>query len=82
MQATAQARGKLFPQTNKAAKPSRQCAGRTWFMLVVSNAVFTWYVKSQPVQIQSWPQFSKRQLAGHQAKSGEVLIDQAYRNSK
>ncbi|MGY3742952.1 ABC transporter ATP-binding protein/permease [Leuconostoc inhae] len=45
------------------------------------NAIFTYgNVKSQPVQIQSWsPQFSKKTIkAGHQAKSGEVLIDQSY----
>ncbi|WP_294977136.1 ABC transporter ATP-binding protein/permease [uncultured Leuconostoc sp.] len=45
------------------------------------NAIFTYgNVKSQPVKIQSWsPQFSKKIIkAGHQATSGEVLIDQSY----
>ena len=86
MQATAQARATNYSSTtmNKAMLNrlgNVQGVDKVYAGGQFSNAVFTYgNVKSQPVQIQSWsPQFSKKTIkAGHQAKSGEVLIDQAY----
>ena len=86
MQATAQARATNYSSTtmNKAMLnrlDNVQGVDAVYAGGQFSNAVFTYgNVKSQPVQIQSWsPQFSKKTIkAGHQAKSGEVLIDQAY----
>lgn len=86
MQATAQARATNYSSTtmNKAMLNrlgNVQGVDEVYAGGQFSNAVFTYgNVKSQPVQIQSWsPQFSKKTIkAGHQAKSGEVLIDQAY----
>ena len=86
MQATAQARATNYSSTtmNKAMLNrlgNVQGVDAVYAGGQFSNAVFTYgNVKSQPVQIQSWsPQFSKKTIkAGHQAKSGEVLIDQAY----
>ncbi|MBZ6007844.1 ATP-binding cassette domain-containing protein [Leuconostoc gelidum subsp. aenigmaticum] len=86
MQATAQASATNYSSTtmNKAMLnrlENVQGVDAVYAGGQFGNAVFTYgNVKSQPVQIQSWsPQFSKKTIkAGHQAKSGEVLIDQAY----
>ncbi|MBZ6014771.1 ATP-binding cassette domain-containing protein [Leuconostoc gelidum subsp. gelidum] len=86
MQATAQARATNYSSTTMNKAMLNRLGNVKGVDAVYaggqfSNAVFTYgNVKSQPVQIQSWsPQFSKKTIkAGHQAKSGEVLIDQAY----